>query len=96
VLTGSLARARRARGSRVGRLELHNAGLRRPRSGGTRPSDLRNRRTFGDRSCPLLSAVYRSAADLARTDEGLRSRPVADAFGALVLHDQGPIGRPAR
>jgi hypothetical protein len=24
----------------------------------------------------------------------LRSRPVADAFGAPVLRDQGPIGRP--
>jgi hypothetical protein len=25
---------------------------------------------------------------------GFRSRPVADAFGAPVLRDQGPIGRP--
>ena len=25
---------------------------------------------------------------------GVRSRPVADAFGAPVLRDQGPIGRP--
>jgi hypothetical protein len=34
-------------------------------------------------------------ADQGYHDHGwLRSRPVADAFGAPVLRDQGPIGRP--
>ena len=40
---------------------------------------MRFRSLFGDRSCPLLSMVCRSAADPARTDEGLPSRPVVDA-----------------
>jgi hypothetical protein len=43
--------------------------------------------TVGDRSCP-------SGPGTPRTQHGPRSRPVADAFGAPVLRDQGPIGRP--
>jgi hypothetical protein len=73
----------------VGRLELHFACLTCTRSGGCRPSNLRFRRTFGDRSCPPLSTVCRSAADPARTKA---ARLVADACGARVLRDQGPDG----
>src|SRR4029453_12198787 len=65
--TASRARARGARGSRVGRLELHFTHLLHSRSGGCRPRDLRVRRTSSDRSCPPLSAVCHSAADPART-----------------------------
>jgi hypothetical protein len=79
---------------RVRRLELICARLRHPRSEGCRSSDLRFRLTFGDRSCPLLSAVHPSAADPARTEERFRPRRVADAFGAPVLRDQGSTGRP--
>jgi hypothetical protein len=84
------------KGSRqwVGRLELHVACLRRLRPGAYRSSHLWVLGTFSDRSCPLLSAVRRSAADPARTEWSFRSRLVADAFGAPVLRDQGPIGRP--
>jgi hypothetical protein len=58
------------KGSRqwVGRLELHVACLRRLRSGAYRWSHLWVLGTFSDRSCPLLSAVRRSAADPARTE----------------------------
>jgi hypothetical protein len=51
----------------VGRLELHFACLHHPRSGGHRPSDLGFRRISSDRSCPLLSVTFPSAADRART-----------------------------
>jgi hypothetical protein len=60
-----------------------------PRLGAHKPSYLRFLLTFGDRWCPLLSAVCPSAA----TQHGptaFRSRLVADACGALVLRDQGP------
>lgn len=81
----------------AGRLEFHVACLRRPRSGGTRPSDLPNRRTFGDRSCPLLSAVYPSAADPARTDDGsrsVRSRPPFRHSGLVARPEcHSPPGR---
>jgi hypothetical protein len=45
--------------------------------------------TVGDRSCP-------SSPGAPRIQRGprVRSRPVADASGAPVLRDQGPIGRP--
>ena len=45
--------------------------------------------TVGDRSCPCGPGAP-------RTQHGprVRSRPVADASGAPVLRDQGPIGRP--
>jgi hypothetical protein len=78
----------------VGRLELHVARLPHPRSEGHRSSELRFQRAHSVRSCPLLSMVHRSGADPARTELEFRSRPVADAFGAPVLRDQGPIGRP--
>jgi hypothetical protein len=65
----------------VGRLELHCTCLPRPRPGGCSRSDLRFRRTFGVRSCPLLSAVHLSAADPGRTEERFRFRAVADASG---------------
>jgi hypothetical protein len=65
----SWARGRRARGSRVGRLELHCTRLLRTRSGGCRRSDLRFQRTSSDRSCPLLSMVHPPAADPARTSQ---------------------------
>ena len=86
VTTVSWASGRRARGSRVGRLELHGARLRHTRSGGCRLSDLRFQRMSGDRSCPLLSAVDPSGADPARTRPQIPadSRPVADASGALI------------
>jgi hypothetical protein len=62
------------------------------------PPLLRVRRMCGDRSCLLLSTVRPSAADPARTSTTAPrrrlSRLVADAFGAPVLRDQGPIGRP--
>jgi hypothetical protein len=65
----------------VGRLELHCARLLHTRSGDREWSDLRFRRTFGVRSCPLLSAVHLSAADSGRTEERFRFRAVADASG---------------
>jgi hypothetical protein len=90
-LVGKSPEGSRQRG---GRLKLHVACLRRLRSGAYRWSHLWVLGTFSDRSCPLLSAVRRSAADPARTEWSFRSRLVADAFGAPVLRDQGPIGRP--
>jgi hypothetical protein len=78
VTTVSWARGRKARGSRVGRLELHCALLLHPRSEGCRLSDLRFCRTSGVRSCPLLSVVHHSAADPARTED-----PVGSGRGRL-------------
>jgi hypothetical protein len=44
--------------------------------------------TVGGRSCPCGS----QSAHGPRADRGVRSRTVADASGAPVLRDQGPIG----
>ena len=76
----------------MGRLELHCTLYSRPRSGLCEAVDLRLFRTLGDHRCPLLSIGSPAGTDPART--GFRSRLVADAFGAPVLRDQGPI-RPA-
>jgi hypothetical protein len=88
-----VGKPRRRRGSWVGILELHCAHLLHTRSGSCRSSDLRICLTFGDRCCPLLSAVHPSAADPARTEEGFRSR-VAEDRSAEGVRDPGPIGRP--
>jgi hypothetical protein len=66
-LTASLARAQRARGSRVGRLELHYAIVCRPRSGSYRKAELRFLQSLGDRFCPWLSIASPTVADPART-----------------------------
>jgi hypothetical protein len=53
------------------------------------------RLTAGDRDCPLLVAGLWPRCGPARgLALAFRSRPVADASGAPVLRDQGPIGRP--
>ena len=67
------------------------------RSGGCRRSDLRFRRTFGDRFCLLLSIVHPSIADPVRTEDG-PVPSVADVSGAANLRDQEPISQsgPAR
>jgi hypothetical protein len=62
-----VGRARRAHGSRVGRLELHSGRLPHPRSEGWSWGNVQLRRTSGDRPCPLLSAVHPPAMDPART-----------------------------
>jgi hypothetical protein len=86
-----VGRAPRARGSRVGRLELHVTSLPRPRSGGYRSDDLRFLRTSGDRSCPPLSVVRLSAADPARTKR-VQPSSARDALSAPVLHDLLALG----
>jgi hypothetical protein len=64
-----------------GRLELHSARLLHTRSGGCRSSDLRFVRPSADRSCPLLSAVRRSAADPLRTSAHTRRRTPGSSLG---------------
>src|SRR5215216_2313561 len=76
---------------RVGRLELHCALARHPRSEGYRRATCGSAERPVSRSCPLLSVVHRSAADPTRTDW---SSLVADGSGASVLRGQGPISRP--
>ena len=88
----SRASARRARGSRVGRLELHCARLLRSRSGGCRLSDLRSVGTSANRWCLLLSVVCRAAADLVWTGE-VRSHLVVDASGCCCRRTRDGIGR---
>jgi hypothetical protein len=64
-----------------GILELHSARLLHTRSGGCRSSDLRFVRPSADRSCPLLSAVRRSAADPPRTSAHARRRTLGSSPG---------------
>jgi len=52
----------------VGRLELHIDLVRGARSRAHRSGDLRFLRTYGDRWCPLLSAVRLSGADPAHEE----------------------------
>ncbi len=75
----------------VGRLELHCARLLHTRSRSHRPSYLGFLLTFGDRRCPLLSAVHPSTADPARTigvAPGLlqRSGPPRPGTGSANRH----------
>jgi len=77
----------------VGRLELWPACWSSPWCRLRWRADLRFLSTRGDRSCLLRSPTCRLRVCPPCTG-GLRSRPVADASGAPVLRDQGPIGRP--
>jgi hypothetical protein len=76
---GRGAAASGAVGAWVGRLELLFACLASARLGAHKPSYLRFLLTFGDRWCPLLSAVRPSATDPARTN----SVPVPSGRGRL-------------
>jgi hypothetical protein len=67
VTIASWARGPRARGSRVGRLELHCALVRRPRSGSYTKAELQFLRSLGDRFYPWLSIASPTVADPART-----------------------------
>jgi hypothetical protein len=42
----------------------------------------------------LIPGCRGASREQSREHRGFRSRPVADASGAPVLRDQGPIGRP--
>jgi hypothetical protein len=44
--------------------------------------------------CSPISGCHGASREQSREHRGLRSRLVADAFGAPVLRNQGPIGRP--
>jgi hypothetical protein len=76
----------------VGILELHCGCLPRPRSGGHRSGHLR----FLRRPVSALACCCPRFTPRMRTQHGPRgrSRLVADASGAPVLRDQGPISRP--
>jgi hypothetical protein len=89
VTIASWARGPRARGSRVGRLELHCALVRRPRSGSYTKAELQFLRSLGDRFYPWLSIASPTVADPARTRATTASAGSgpsgADAPGAPVL-----------
>jgi hypothetical protein len=81
VLTDEPSRAELACDLEVGRLELHFALMRRPRSGTNRKAELRFLRSLGDRFCPWLSAASPAVTDPARTERSVRPVAVPTCFG---------------
>src|SRR5215211_3440968 len=74
----------------VGRLELHCALVRRPRSGSYRRVELRFLRSLGDRLCPWLSVASPAVADPARTKGSVH--PVAVLTCSWDWRRPGPAG----
>jgi hypothetical protein len=106
VTIASWARGPRARGSRVGRLELHCALVRRPRSGSYTKAELQFLRSLGDRFYPWLSIAppplrtrrgpglprpRQAPIPQARTPPALRS----SALDGLLRPQLGPRSRAA-
>jgi hypothetical protein len=93
VITASWARVRRTRGSRIPEPKLPT------RCAVWSSSDLYQAVELAGRRSRIPTCTRSSrgvaAVSLAnREHRGFRSRMVADACGAPVLRDQGPIGRP--